>query len=98
MPAVVGIHDATGEQVYLNNVPNPCSGSTDIYYRIPQGKHTYTLMVTDPLGRKIVEQNIDHAQNHVHLDVRAFQSGMYFYRIVSSVNMSSEVKKMLVQH
>jgi carboxypeptidase T len=98
MPSIVGIHDVTGEPVYLNNVPNPCSGSTDIYYKIPEEKYTYTLMVTDPLGRKIVEQNIDPAQNHVHLDVRAFQSGMYFYRIVSSAHVSSEVKKMLVQH
>jgi bacillopeptidase F (M6 metalloprotease family) len=98
MPSIVGIHDVAGDEVYLNNVPNPCSGSTDIYYKIPQGKHTYTLMVTDPRGRKIVGQNIDPAQNHVHLDVRAFQSGMYFYRIVSSAHISSEVKKMLVQH
>jgi hypothetical protein len=98
MPAVVGIRDVSGEQIYLNNVPNPCSGSTAIYYKIPRGKHAYTLLVTDPLGRKIVQQNIDPAQNHVYLDVKSFQSGMYFFRIVSSAHVSSEVKKMLVQH
>lgn len=96
--APTGIHDVDGDKVYLNNVPNPCSGNTDIYYKIPPGKYTYTLLVSDPLGRKVVQQNIDPAQNHVNLDVRNLQSGMYFYRIVSSANASSEVKKMIVQH
>jgi carboxypeptidase T len=98
MAGPTGIHDVTDGQLYLNNVPNPCSGSTDIYYKLPQGKYTYTLMVTDPLGRKVAQENIDPAQSHVSLDVKAFQSGMYFYRIVSSANVSSEVKKMIVQH
>jgi carboxypeptidase T len=93
-----GINDVNGAQLYLNNVPNPCSGSTDIYYKLPHGKEVYTLIVTDPLGRKIVQQNIDPAQSHVNLDVRSFQSGMYFYRMVSSAHISSEVKKMIVQH
>jgi hypothetical protein len=93
-----GIHDVDAKQLYLNNIPNPCSGSTDIYYKLPSGKYSYTLMVSDPLGRKIVQQNIDPAQSHVSLDVRSFQSGMYFYRIVSSANITSEVKKMVVQH
>jgi carboxypeptidase T len=94
----VGINDVNAAPFYLNNVPNPCSGSTDIYYKLPQGKYTYTLLVTDPLGRKVVQQNIDPAQGHVSLNVSSFQSGMYFYRIVSSAQISSEVKKMIVQH
>lgn len=95
---VVGIHELGNDPFQLNNVPNPCSGITDIHYKIPLGKNTYSLRVTDPLGRNISEQRVDPAQTHIKLDVSALQSGVYFYRIISSANESSAVKKMVVQH
>lgn len=91
-----GINELQDNQVHLYNVPNPCSGSTEIYYKVPAGK-AYRLIVTDPLGRNVIQQDLNPSKDRLSLNITALQSGIYFYKIVSAGQAASAVKKMVVQ-
>ncbi|RYY13125.1 MAG: T9SS type A sorting domain-containing protein, partial [Chitinophagaceae bacterium] len=78
--------------------PNPCSSSTDIYYKLPSGKDDYSLVLSDPAGRILLRQHINPAQTHATLNVSALPDGMYFYRVASAGGKGSQVKKLVVQH
>ncbi len=96
--AVTGISGYSSRDFGLYNVPNPCSGSTDVYYRLPSGKGNYHLQLTDPLGRVVKQVALQAGQQSIHLDVSALQSGLYFCRIVSTVENVSAVIKIVVSN
>lgn len=94
----VGILETFPEGIALGNIPNPCAGSTDIFYTLPKDKGNYELLVTDPLGRVVVKKEVNASRDHIRLDVGAFQNGVYFYRITAAGKMASSVKKMVIQN
>jgi carboxypeptidase T len=92
-----GIDDVDVDDFSLSNVPNPCNNNTDIYYKVPASKQ-YSLLVTDLLGRTLIQKSVVPAKSHLSLDVSGLPSGVYFYKIVSASKGASAVKKMVVQH
>jgi len=95
--ANVGIREpASGGSLLLQNVPNPCYGSTDIIYRLPQDQERYSLKVTDQVGRVVLYLPLDRRQESVHLDVSRFTGGVYFYSIVSGSGKTSQSRKMVL--
>ena len=93
----VSIKNKSLQTIELNNVPNPCTVNTDIYYKLPSTKGEYKLIITDVLGKTVTVKNIDPTKSFTKLDVTNLQSGVYFYRIISNSNNVSVTKKMIVQ-
>lgn len=88
----VSIADRQPGDFGLYNVPNPCSGNTDIYYRLPPGKGNWHLQLTDPLGRVVQRLPLDTGKQSIRMNVSALRSGIYFCRIVSEQNASAVIK------
>ena len=88
----VGIDDRQVGVLGLYNVPNPCSGSTEIHCRIPAGQGACHLQLTDQLGRVVQRSLVQTGKQSQRLDVSTLQSGIYFCRIVSEQGASAVIK------
>ncbi len=88
----VGIDEHRVGAFGLYNVPNPCSGSTEIHYRIPAGQGACYLQLTDQLGRVVQQLAVQTGKQSQRMDVSTLQSGIYFCRIVSEQGASAVIK------
>ncbi|UOQ97945.1 T9SS type A sorting domain-containing protein [Hymenobacter sp. 5317J-9] len=65
------------------NAPNPARGFTTITYQLPKAPQRAELVVRHALDGRIVEKKLlVHNTVQLLLDVRAYQSGTYFYTLV----------------
>ena len=87
-PAGVGLRPANSNPVVVaspyflaQNVPNPCSGSTSVSYRLPTGE-TGELVVRDTFsGRVWLRQALVAGEHAVELRLEKLPPGAYHYSI-----------------
>jgi hypothetical protein len=68
------------------NYPNPFNGYTTINFSVPIEADA-NLVVYDQLGREIIHIKLsetDKANGFYRLNMNAFGSGIYFYKLISS--------------
>ena len=84
--------------------PNPCSGSTTVEFKAPEGLQGAWLEMFDNAGRKVRHQRIPLSGLKTDGGVKSFtcpinqSDGVYLYRIVADGkgSMPSETKRMIV--
>lgn len=84
--------------------PNPCSGSTTVEFKAPEGLQDAWLEMFDNAGRKVMHQRIPLSGLKTDGGVKSFtcpinqSDGVYLYRIVADGkgSMPSETKRMIV--
>lgn len=92
-----GIGDRIVADYGLQSLPNPCYGNTAVYYRLPADSRDAVLLITDNLGRVLLQRKLDKGSVHTMVNVSGWAGGMYFYRIADSNGHYSGVKKMVVR-
>lgn len=95
--AVSGIDGRSADAYGLQSLPNPCRTATQIRYTLPQDAGQCRLLITDKLGRVLLQRALPAATGQISLDVAGWASGIYFYRIVSEHGSGSAVRKMVVE-
>lgn len=90
----------------LRNYPNPARGFTEIRFRIPAGKDSWSragLDILDPQGRLVHREDLGPVKvgfHSVKVDVRTFRNGLYFYhlRLEARGKTVTLQKKMVVRN
>ncbi len=59
--------------------PNPTNGEWFLFVKNVEEYGTLNLVLTDALGRSIVEKVVD--KEDVHIDISSFSSGVYFWKL-----------------
>jgi len=65
-----------------NPMPNPNSGSTTIFYNLPEGYSTAILNLLDLSGRLVNSYPLERNSTHVTLNTAGLVAGTYFYTLV----------------
>ncbi len=82
----------------LQNVPNPFSNTTTVYYKLNE-QSSVLFKVYDHIGKevRIIDQSTkDKGINKIELDMSGFSSGIYFYSLFINGQLS-DTKKMVVK-
>lgn len=92
----VGINETLQNDFTVSAVPNPAGDFTTINYSLPASAKKAHFVLYDETGRLL--QNIPLSNNRTSLkaDVRSFESGIYFFRIVSD-NGNSIPQKLVLE-
>ena len=68
--------------VLAQNVPNPCSGSTSVSYRVPAGAKSTQLVIRDSYSGRVWKRAILDAGEHtVDVPVSMLPPGAYHYSL-----------------
>ncbi len=79
----VGIQKIENEIFNLEqNIPNPLSNQTTIYYTAPNNTKVI-FKVTDIFGKEVMLQKLiaNGTRNEININTSHFNSGIYFYSI-----------------
>ncbi len=79
---------------YCNLYPNPTSGTISISYSIPNDA---TLIVTDAIGRAILQTKINSQSTSSTFDLSKYQTGLYFYRMCNDSDVRFNGKIILTK-
>jgi PKD repeat protein len=67
--------------------PNPTNGNGVLFYKINQPFESGEILVFNPLGRNILEQEINKPSDHVRLRFDSDADGVYFYTITTNTGL-----------
>ena len=81
-------------QQHCTLYPNPTSGVMTVAYSIPTDA---TLIVTDAIGRAILQTKIDSQSTNTTIDLSKFQTGLYFYQIANDSDVRFNGKIVLTK-
>ena len=84
------VNNLSGNQQGISIYPNPANDKVTI---VAKTNNTYTLVITDVLGRSVYKDNFT---GRVQLPLNNWQSGFYYVQVVSEGGYK-EVKKLIVQ-
>jgi hypothetical protein len=82
------------KDVLGTNIPNPFSTSTMIPYNL-HSKQSAILIVTDILGRKILEYELSSLNSSIEIDMKDAKNGIYFYKMIVDGKMVG-IRRMMV--
>lgn len=93
----VGINDISNNIIsYLGNaIPNPANDKVNISYNSSNNGFC-EFEVYDPVSRKVFSKSLDENKGQINLEVRNWDSGVYFYRITNAKG-SSGFRKLVVE-
>ena len=81
------------------NQPNPANTETIIRWDPALPGSSATLVVTDGLGKVVLERPINlKTEKQVRIDTRLWAAGVYTYRLRPEAGASTPAKKMIVVH
>jgi len=81
----------------LQNIPNPFSFRSDIYYKLPENTNTVTIIIIDCLGkiRKTIPcYNLSKGIHKVEVNASDLSTGIYFYCL--EIDGSIKDKKIMI--
>jgi extracellular elastinolytic metalloproteinase len=79
---ITGVDDHAALAVYIQLSPNPTSGTATL--ALPDQIKTARLTVSDIAGKTVIDQAVQtDANQHVSVDMSAFQNGLYLVRLTS---------------
>jgi hypothetical protein len=93
-PAAVSAENTKGYEL-KQNLPNPFSTSTIIYYTVPAGETNVSLAIFDLGGRMIKQIGNLSGKSQITLNANELQPGMYLYSILAG-GQEIITKKMVV--
>ena len=82
----------------LQNVPNPFSNLTTIFYNLKNPAHIQ-FRIFDNMGKEVIRINAEtqkKGQNNIEIDMKGFPKGMYLYSIYVNGQIA-DTKKMIVK-
>jgi len=92
---VTGIHDATLEQVNIGLYPNPAHGSINL--TIPQSASSYSISITDALGREVRSMSDLH-EAELNISTTNWTAGMYQILVrFNDSHLAPVVKKIMAE-
>ncbi len=100
---VTGLNGSEGIQEQKNNpisiyqnIPNPARDQTSVHYQIKNGTGG-VFKLFNALGQIIYQQQLGTSEGEVLLDTKAFDSGVYFYRIENEKGSSQPLRMVLTK-
>ncbi|MGB3947186.1 MAG: M14 family zinc carboxypeptidase [Bacteroidia bacterium] len=92
--STVGIEAQKQSPILLQNIPNPATNQTTIYYSLNELKNP-ELKIYNVLGKLIKTELLTDKSTNTTIDLNAFENGTYFYQL-SADGYRSSTKKMVV--
>ena len=78
------------------NIPNPVSGRTAIYFNLPGSSGSAHLKISNLFGDELICKELNSASgNHLSLNLSELPSGIYLYWLEQQ-NLQSETRKMVI--
>lgn len=92
--STVGVGEQKQSATLLQNIPNPATSQTTIYYNLNDLKNA-ELKIYNVLGKLIKTEALSHKSTNTTIDLNSFDNGTYFYQL-SAEGYRSSTKKMVV--
>lgn len=92
--STVGVGEQKQSATLLQNIPNPATNQTTIYYNLNDLKNA-ELKIYNVLGKLIKTEVLSNKSTNTTIDLSTFDNGTYFYQL-SAEGYRSPTKKMVV--
>lgn len=92
--STVGVEEQKQLATLLQNIPNPATNQTTIYYNLNDLKNA-ELKIYNVLGKLIKTEVLSNKSTNTTIDLSTFDNGTYFYQL-SADGYRSSTKKMVV--
>ena len=92
--STVGVEDQQQIATLLQNIPNPATSQTTIYYNLNNSKNP-ELKIYNVVGKLIKTEQLAYKSTNTTIDLNSFDNGTYFYQL-SGEGYHSSTKKMVV--
>ena len=84
------------EALFFHIFPNPCTDFLTIEYsKINVNTNNFSVQIFDILGKKVIEKNIENAQNQTTFDIQNLPTGIYTIKMTNGHQTNSQ--KVFVQ-
>jgi len=90
------LEEKSKDDIFAGFFPNPTNNGGTLWVELKE-KQNAILVLQNAMGQQLMQFNVNEGRNEIHIDLRNYSQGIYYYRIITSSSQINTGKILLIK-